>query len=158
LKKIINLIWSIKFKIIKTLSKEPRKKKQWGWNRKKQIKSISHLKKLKEWESNPRYEKLEDKIEKTFQFEVIFSNKTGLNLKRKEVQGLLCFFPTGNAKTKLFEREMTGIKKNWTSIKPNIIFMHTLLKDNGVADTCCSNVNSLLFFYVSKDNINPKTK
>jgi len=42
IKKIIKLIWMIKLKTMKGLIKEPRKKKEWGWNRKKQIKSISH--------------------------------------------------------------------------------------------------------------------
>jgi hypothetical protein len=63
-------------------------------------------------EPNPRDEKLEDKIEKTFQFEVIFSNKTGIESKKKRGPRATMFFPMGNAKTKLYEREMTEIKEN----------------------------------------------
>jgi hypothetical protein len=54
----------------------------------------------------------EDKIEKTFQFEVIFPNKTGVESKKKRNLMATVFFPMNNAKTKLNEREMTGIKEN----------------------------------------------
>jgi hypothetical protein len=42
------------------------------------ISKSSQTKKIKKkWRSNLSNEKLEDKIEKTFQFKVIFQNKTG---------------------------------------------------------------------------------
>jgi hypothetical protein len=40
-------------------------------------KSSQTKKNKKKWRSNLSNEKLEDKIEKTFQFKVIFQNKTG---------------------------------------------------------------------------------
>ena len=98
------------------------------------------------------------KLKTIFNLKWFFQIKQGLNLKRKEVQGLLCFFPMGNAKTKLNEREMTGIKENWTSIKRNIIFMHALPKGNEVADTCCTNISNLSFFLYVKRQHQPRDK
>jgi hypothetical protein len=64
-------------------------------------------KKLKEQGSNYKDELTKNKIEKTFQFEVIFTNKiskTWAESERKRSSKFVVFVFMGNAKTETYER------------------------------------------------------